>query len=151
MGVVIVRSRNRHGLRQDVDVGSFQLTADEPPGAGGDGTGPSPYDLLVAALGSCTAMTLQIYARRYQWPLERVVVRLRHARMHGKDCGDCETDETFLDRIEREIVLEGPLDHEQRARLMRVADRCPVHQTLTRRTRIETREVRGEESWRRAA
>jgi uncharacterized OsmC-like protein len=105
------------------------LTADEPLPVGED-TGPSPYDLLLASLGACTSMTLRMYAARKHWPLEKVTVTLRHARIHAEDCSECVTQAGQLDAIERVIDLAGDLDEGQRARLLEIADRCPVHKTL---------------------
>jgi putative redox protein len=119
-GVVIVRGPG-DGLAQEVIAGSHRLASDEPVSAGGTDSGPTPYDLLLAALGSCTSMTLTLYAKRKQWPLERVTVRLRHSRVHGEDCAVCETDEAKLTVIEREIELDGALDEEQRNRLLTIA------------------------------
>ena len=127
------------GFAQDVAVGGHRLTADEPAAVGGTDTGPGPYDLLLAALGSCTSMTVGLYARRKQWPLEAVRVRLRHAKVHAADCEDCETRVGMLDRIERDVELVGPLDAEQRARLLDIANKCPVHRTLTAEIAIRTR------------
>src|SRR5262245_49330058 len=118
-------------LKQRITAGSHTLIADEPPEAGGADAGADPYSLLLAALGACTAMTLQIYARRKGWPLERVEVRLRHARIHAEDCDSCQTSEGRVDRIERYISLTGQLSEEQRSRLLEIAARCPVHRTLT--------------------
>ena len=129
------------GLAQEIETGRHRLVADEPVEAGGTDTGPSPYELLLAALGACTSMTLSMYARRKQWPLERVTVRLRHDKIHAKDCAECETKEGMLDRIEREISLTGPLDAEQRERLLAIANRCPVHRTLVSEVDIRTRLV----------
>src|SRR5262245_9125198 len=112
------------GFAQEITVERHRLFADEPTSAGGTDTGPNPYDLLLAALGSCTSMTLALYARRKQWPLESVTVRLRHAKIHAEDCAHCETRVGMLDRIERELELDGPLDAEQRARLGELADKC---------------------------
>lgn len=140
MASVVVRGA-ASGFGQDVVVGEHRLRADEPVAAGGGDTGPSPYDYLLVALGSCTSMTLAMYARRKQWPLEAVEVRLRHSRIHAADCAECETKEGRLDRIERDIVLSGPLDGEQRARLLEIADRCPVHRTLTAEIDIRSRLV----------
>ena len=137
-GVVIVRSAG-DGLAQDIAAGSHRLVSDEPVSGGGTDTGPTPYDLLLAALGSCTSMTLTMYARRKQWPLERVTVRLRHSRVHGEDCVHCETADAMLTVIDRDIELEGALDGEQRNRLLEIANRCPVHRTLTSRIEIRTR------------
>ncbi len=127
------------GLRQQVRAGRHVLVADEPVAAGGEDAGPGPYELLLAALGACTAMTLKLYAGRKGWPLEQVEVRLSHTKIYARDCEDCQTREGKLDRIEREIHLAGPLDAEQRARLLEIADRCPVHRTLTSEIQIRTR------------
>lgn len=129
------------GLAQEISVGSHRLRADEPVAAGGGDTGPGPYDLLIAALGACTSMTLSLYARRKQWPLEGVTVTLRHSKIHAADCEDCETREGMLDRIERDVELHGPLTGEQRMRLLEIANKCPVHKTLTSEINIRTRLV----------
>jgi len=135
---VVVRG-GAGGLRQDIEAGGHSLVSDEPVDLGGTDAGPTPYDLLVAALGSCTAITLQMYARQKGWPLDGIEVRLGHAKIHARDCADCETKEGKIDRIEREIVLRGALDEAQRARLLEIADRCPVHRTLTSEIKISTR------------
>jgi putative redox protein len=135
---VVVRGR-AGGLRQEIEAGGHHLVSDEPLDLGGTDAGPTPYDLLVAALGSCTAITLQMYARHKGWPLLGVEVRLRHAKIHARDCADCETKEGRIDHIDREIVLQGALDDAQRARLLEIADRCPVHRTLTSEINISTR------------
>ena len=129
---------NASGFAQNIVAGQHQLKSDEPLEAGGTDTGPSPYDLLLAALGSCTSMTVALYARRKQWPLQEVAVRLKHSRIHATDCADCETREGMLDRIEREIILTGPLTDDQRARLLEIANKCPVHRTLTSEIKIES-------------
>ena len=119
-------------LRNEVAYGGGQtLVTDEPAELGGDGAGPDPYTLLLAALGSCVSMTLMLYARRKGWPLERVSVRLRQRRVHAKDCAECESaTDGFIHHIERSVELEGDLTEEQRARLQEIAHRCPVHRTL---------------------
>ena len=137
-GEVIVRGAVDR-LVQDITAGAHHLTSDEPASAGGTDSGPTPYDLLLAALGSCTSMTVGMYARRKQWPLKQVTVRLRHSRVHVQDCANCETSDAKLTVIEREIELQGPLDQDQRARLLAIADRCPLHLTLTSRIEIRTR------------
>ena len=101
-------------------------------------TPPNPYELLLMSLGACTSMTLRLYARRKQWPLDRVVVRLRHGRIHAEDCADCETKHGMVDRIERVISLEGTLDAAQRQRLMEIADMCPIHRLLTAGAKVVT-------------
>ena len=120
-------------LRNEVSYGGGQtLLTDEPAGLGGEGAGPDPYTLLLAALGSCVSMTVTLYARRKGWPLERVRVRLRQRRVHAKDCAQCgSTADDFIHHIERAVELEGDLTEEQRARLQEIAHRCPVHRTLT--------------------
>jgi uncharacterized OsmC-like protein len=137
-GLVVV-SGDASGFAQSVSVGRHRLSGDEPVSAGGTDTGPNPYDLLLAALGSCTSMTIALYARRKQWPLEAVTVELRHSKIHAADCESCETREGMLDRIEREITLKGSLSDEQRARLLEIANKCPVHRTLTSEIDIRTR------------
>ena len=135
-GNVVARERGAdaaHGvgrLAQEIVVGRHLLSADEPVAAGGSDTGPNPYDLLLAALGACTSMTLRLYADHKQWPLERIAVRLSHEKIHAADCTDCETREGKIDRIEREIELDGDLDAAQRQRLLEIAEKCPVHRTL---------------------
>jgi len=135
----VVVSGAATGFAQDVSVGRHRLLADEPVSSGGTDTGPTPYDLLLAALGACTSMTVSLYARRKRWPLEHVRVRLRHERIHAEDCADCETKEGRIDRIELELVLAGDLSDEQRARLLAIAEKCPVHRTLTSEIRIDSR------------
>jgi len=137
-GVVIVRGE-ANGFAQDVTAGGHRFVSDEPASAGGTDTGPTPYDLLLAALGSCTSMTIAMYARRKNWPLERVAVRLRHSRVHAEDCAVCDESEAKLTVIERDIDLVGALDDDKRARLLEIANRCPVHRTLTSRIDIRTR------------
>jgi putative redox protein len=131
MSEVVVTSLS--SLRNEVSYGEGQtLLTDEPVALGGDGAGPDPYTLLLAALGSCVSMTLMMYARRKGWPLERVRVRLRQRRVHSKDCAECASDaDGFIHHIERGVELEGDLDEGQRARLLEIAHRCPVHRTLT--------------------
>jgi len=126
---VIVRG-NASGFLQEITSGSHHLRADEPIAVGGSGAAPDPYDYLLTGLGACTSMTVGVYARRKQIPLENVTVSLRHSRMHAKDCAECATKEGLLDRIDIEIELTGPLTAEQRVKLMEVAGKCPVHRTL---------------------
>ncbi|HAF02574.1 MAG TPA: hypothetical protein DHU55_05470 [Blastocatellia bacterium] len=137
---VIVRGAAA-GFAQEIQIGPHRLAADEPVAFGGTDTGPSPYDFLLAALGSCTSMTISLYARRKGWPLENVTVSLHHSKIHATDCAECETKVGKIDRIEREIQLTGALTSEQRSKLMEIADRCPVHQTLTSEINIRTRAV----------
>lgn len=137
-GTVLVEG-DAGGFLQTVVAGQHRFAADEPTTAGGSDSGPTPYDLLLAALGACTSMTLGMYARHKKWPLRRVAVRLRHERVHAKDCADCEAKEGQVDRIERELELFGDLDDTQRARLVEIAERCPVHRTLTGKIEVRTR------------
>ena len=139
-GSLLVRG-SAAGFAQEIQAGKHRLQADEPAAAGGADTGPSPYDLLLAALGACTSMTLGAYARRKAWPLEEITVRLRHSKVHAADCSDCETRDGMLDRIERDIHLAGPLTEEQRAKLIEIAGKCPIHRTLTSKIEIKTRAV----------
>ncbi|HEX6549720.1 MAG TPA: bifunctional alpha/beta hydrolase/OsmC family protein [Gammaproteobacteria bacterium] len=136
-GEVIVQM-NREHYRADVFAGPHAMIADEPLAAGGTDAGPSPYGYLSSALGACTAITLRMYADRKQWPLESVNVRIRHQKIHADDCLTCETKTGRLDRFEREIELGGSLDAEQRQRLLEIADKCPVHQTLHTEVIVET-------------
>jgi uncharacterized OsmC-like protein len=140
VNTVVVRETGYGLLQQEIIAGRHHLIADEPKDAGGLGSGPGPYDLLLAALGACTSMTLRLYADRKKLPLTRVSVRLRHGRIYAADCAECETREGMLDRIERAITLEGELTAEQRARLLEIADKCPVHRTLTSEIDIRTTE-----------
>jgi putative redox protein len=136
-GMVTVAETGTGTYIQQITAGHHQLIADEPQPVGDD-AGPTPYDLLLAALGTCTSMTLRMYADRNGWPLERVRVTLRHARIHAKDCADCETTNGWIDHIDRRIELTGGLEESQRDRLLLIADRCPVHQTLTSEVRVAT-------------
>src|SRR5277367_6867859 len=117
---VVVRG-GATGLRQEVEAGTYRWVADEPTAYGGTGTGPTPYDLLLGALGACTSMTLRLYADRRKWPLEGVVVKLRHTRIHRDDCVNCEKKDASIERVERTLELKGPLTDEQRTRLMELA------------------------------
>jgi uncharacterized OsmC-like protein len=137
---VIVRG-TAAGFAQQIEVGRHRLVADEPVSYGGTDTGGSPYDLLLAALGACTSMTIGLYARKRGWPLEKITVSLRHSKIHAKDCDDCETKEGRIDRMEVEIHLDGALSAEQRTKLMEIAEKCPVHQTLTSEINIKTHAV----------
>ena len=134
---VVVRG-GKSGLRQEVEAGGHRWVADEPTSVGGAGEGPTPYDLLLGALGACTSMTLRLYADRRKWPLEDVVVRLRHHRIHRDDCVNCDKQDTSIERVERTLELKGPLTDEQRTRLLEIAERCPVHQTLQHNLDVRT-------------
>lgn len=135
---VVVRG-GASGFAQTVEIGMHHLTADEPVAGGGTDTGPTPYDLLAAALGTCTSMTLAVYARRRGWPLDTVSVRVQHSRVHAADCAACETKEGRIDRLERVIEMTGALTADQRRDLLAIADRCPVHRTLVSEIDIVTR------------
>lgn len=126
---IVVRT-GKHAFHTEINANGHNLVADEPISFGGTNTGPTPYDYLVAALGACTSMTLRMYADRKGWPLEAAIVRLKHRKVHARDCQDCENQSTRFDQIDREIELIGPLDDAQKARLLEIADRCPVHRTL---------------------
>ena len=130
------------GFAQRIEAGRHVLIADEPVASGGTDSGPDPYALLLAALGACTSMTLRLYASKKAWPLEAVEVRLRHERVYAKDCEDCvEKRDGHVERITRELALSGPLTEEQKARLVEIAERCPVHRTLTAALEIVTKLV----------
>ena len=137
---VIVRGGGA-GFAQEIEIGPHRLKGDEPLAFGGTDTGPSPYDFLLAALGTCTSMTISLYAQRNGWPLDSATVLLHHSKIHAIDCAECETKVGKIDRIEREIQLTGALTTEQRAKLMEIADKCPVHRTLTSEINIRTRAV----------
>ena len=139
MSTVHVAETREGKFIQHVTMGEHTLLADEPASVGGDDRGPNPYDLLLAALGTCTTMTLRMYADLKKWPLERVEVRLSQEKIHARDCEECETEKGKIDRIERELELHGPLDEAQRERLLQIAERCPVHRTLTEEKQILTR------------
>lgn len=123
---------------QTIQAGKHVWVSDEPESIGGGDRGPTPYDLLLSALGSCTAITLRMYADRKQWPLEHTEIALRHERMHAEDCDGCEDQDKKIERVHRQIRLDGPLDDDQRARLLEIADKCPVHRTLTSDIHVAT-------------
>jgi uncharacterized OsmC-like protein/alpha-beta hydrolase superfamily lysophospholipase len=139
---VIVTETGVGKFQQTIAVGPHRLTADEPLAVGGLDSGPSPYDLLLAALGACKSITVRIYAEHKKLPLEGVSVALSHSKIHAQDCEDCETKEGKLDRIDVALAFTGPLTDEQRARLLEIADKCPVHRTLTSEITIRTTEAR---------
>ena len=136
---VVVRETRASKFQQTVTTGPHQMLADEPVAAGGQDSGPGPYDFVLAGLGACTSMTMRMYADRKSLPLDRVTVTLMHKKIHAEDCAECETKEGMLDQIDRVIAIEGALDDDQRKRLMEIADKCPVHRTLTSEVRIVTR------------
>lgn len=126
------------GYRTEIRTRTHTTVADEPLDAGGTDTGPSPYELLLGALAACTAMTVRMYATRKRWPLDGIVVRIRPVTSHAVDCATCETEAVGVGRLEREVELQGTLADEQRLRLLYIADRCPVKQTLERGLHVET-------------
>jgi len=138
---VVVQETRKSKFNQIITVGPHHLVADEPVAAGGEDAGPGPYDFLLAGLGACTSMTMRLYADRKSLPLDRVTVTLKHSKIYAKDCEECETREGMLDQIERDIAIDGALDAEQRKKLMEIADKCPVHRTLTSEIRIVTKAV----------
>jgi len=142
-GTVLVRETGNGKFQQEILSGPHRFLADEPVKVGGLDSGPGPYDLLLAGLGACTSMTLRLYADNKKWPLTRVSVRLMHNKIHAEDCLSCETKEGMVDRIDRNITFEGPLDAEQRKRLLEIADKCPVHRTLESEIEIRTFERPG--------
>ena len=138
-GVVTVSETREGPFTQAITVGRHSLRADEPASVGGGDSGPSPYDFLLAGLGACTSMTLRMYADQKRWPLERITVHLKHEKIHVQDCSECETREGRIDRIERELEITGDLDETRRARLLEIANKCPVHRTLHSEVIIPTR------------
>ncbi len=138
-GTVVVTETGDGLFAQHLLDGRHRLLADEPAAAGGNDLGPGPYELLLMALGACTSMTLRLYAKRKQWPLDRIVVRLKHSKIYIDDCRDCDTKSAMLDHIDREIELPGALSAEQTTKLMEIADKCPVHQTLTQKIKVTSR------------
>ena len=135
---VTVTGRAADGFLSPVNANGHELLADEPEEHGGSDQGPTPYDFLAAALGSCTVMTLNMYARRKEWPLEKVEVSLTHDRIHAKDCEDCSSKGGQIHLLKRTLRLHGDLDEAQKQRLLEMADRCPVHRTLEGEIRIRT-------------
>ncbi|MCK5646218.1 MAG: OsmC family protein [Anaerolineales bacterium] len=134
-----ITARSKDGLQVEIYAGKHGLIADEPLDAGGENAGPSPYDFLLSSLAACTIMTLHLYARRKGWSLDSVEVKLDTDKVYAKDCEDCESDPNAkVDIIERELKILGDLEEDQLARLVQIADRCPVHRTLTSETKIRT-------------
>jgi putative redox protein len=142
----VVVHGDARSFRQEIALGKHSLVADEPTSAGGSDAGPDPYDYLLTSLGVCTSMTVGLYARRKQFPLESITVSLWHSRIYAKDCEECETKEGMLDRIEAEVELTGPLSKEQHAKLMEIAGKCPVHRTLTSEINIRLRRAQNSSS-----
>jgi putative redox protein len=142
-GEVLVRERNAavNPFTQEVTSDHHLWLADEPLSVGGGNLGPDPYEHLLAALGTCTSMTIRMYANRKKWPLQNVAVRLKHFRDHGEDCAKCDQETPQIDVIERHITLKGIVDEDQIKRLLQIADRCPVHRTLHGKISVETRLV----------
>ncbi len=136
---VVVRETRNSKFQQSISIGPHHMLADEPAAAGGEDSGPGPYDFLLAGLGACTSMTLRLYADRKSLPLQRTTVTLKHSKIHAEDCAECETRDGMLDQIDLVIAMEGDLDAEQRQRLLEIADKCPVHRTLTSEVHIVTR------------
>jgi uncharacterized OsmC-like protein/fermentation-respiration switch protein FrsA (DUF1100 family) len=136
---VVVQETRNSKFQQTVAVGPHRMLADEPVAAGGQDSGPGPYDFVLAGLGACTSMTMRMYADRKSLPMERVTVTLKHSKIHAQDCAECETRDGMLDQIERVIAIDGALDAEQRKKLMEIADKCPVHRTLTSEVHIVTK------------
>ena len=138
-GTVVVSSTGSGAFEQMLLNGRHTLLADEPKAVGGNDVGPGPYEFLLMSLGSCTSMTLQMYASRKKWPLAQVVVRLRHSKVHAEDCADCEDNpKAMIDRIDRALEFVGALDADQRSRLLQIANQCPVHRTLSSKIDIKT-------------
>lgn len=129
---------NGENYKTVLNAGRHEIIADEPEGVGGKDLGPDPYDLLLMSLGTCTAITLRMYAERKKWPLEDVYLELRHFREHAEDCVDCDNSSSMIDKIEKEIIVEGDLSDEQVGRLLEIAKKCPVYRTLKGEMEIES-------------
>lgn len=138
---VVVRGK-ASGFLQQARAGKYEFTVDEPVSVGGTASAPDPYDYLIGALGACTSMTVGLFARKKNIPLEEVVVTLRHSRIHAEDCDHCETERGMLDRIEVDVQLIGNLTPEQHTKLIEVAGKCPVHRTLKSEIDIQLRETK---------
>lgn len=134
----VVVTSSGDGYAQTIVARQHALAADEPLAVGGTDTGPDPYELLLASLGACTSITLRMYARQKQWPLAGVSVRLSHQKVHARDCAECEQETGFVDVIEKHVLLTGDLSPDQRARLLAIADKCPVHRSLTGAVKIRS-------------
>lgn len=135
---VIVAESGKGKFVEDISIGQHKLIADEPKASGGNDLGPSPYDFILAGLGACTCMTLRVYAEFKKIPLKKVIVKLAHSKVYAKDCENCENNHSMLDHINRSIALEGNLDQDQKTKLLEIANKCPVHRTLSKGTSIST-------------
>lgn len=135
---VVASLDSADGFTTQLKVGSHYITADEPVSYGGNNFGPSPYELVSAGLSACTAMTIQMYAKRKKWPLENVEVHTSYQKLHADDCQNCDSSEAKIDTFQRAIKLTGSLDDKQIARIMEIADKCPVHRTLKSEIKIDT-------------
>jgi putative redox protein len=129
MAKVVVKSQKN--LQHEARMGDKSLIIDEPKDVGGDGKGPSPYETMLAALGACTSMTMLMYARRKGWEIDNIEIELTHEKIHAEDCKTCETKYGRLDKITRDIKIRGNLSQEQMNMLLEIAQKCPVHRTLT--------------------
>ena len=138
MNEIIVRESGKSHLAQEITAGNHTLIADEPIAAGGNDAGPAPYDFLLIALGTCTSMTLRTYADFKKIPLEQIIIKLKHEKTYAKDCANCEDAQSKIDMIDRKIELRGNLSQEQRTKLLDIANKCPVHRTLTSKITINT-------------
>lgn len=137
---VVVSGSGRNFLQQ-ISTGKHRFQADEPVNVGGADAAPDPYDYLMASLGACTSMMVGLQARNRKWPLENIIVSLRHSRIHARDCEECLTHDGMIDRIDLGIELTGPLTSEQRAELMKTANNCPVHRALTHEINVRLHAV----------
>lgn len=135
----IVSESGKGRYTQEITIGSHVLTADEPVENGGNDSGPSPYDFILAALGSCTSMTVRMYAELKKFPLKKIIVKLQYEKIYAEDCAHCENSNSKIDHINRQIELQGDLTEEQRAKLLDIANKCPIHRTLTSKIIITTR------------
>jgi len=140
---VVVRGGGNTFL-QEISAGRHRFQADEPASAGGTDAAPDPYDYLMASLGACTSMMVGLQARKRRWPLENILVSLRHSRIHAHDCDECLTEEGMIDRIDVGVELTGPLTPEQHAELMATAASCPIHRALTNEINVRLRAVEPE-------
>jgi len=137
---VVVRGTG-HNFLQKISAGDHEFQADEPINFGGNNTAPDPHDYLMASLGACTSMMVGLEARKKNWPLDNIVVSLRHSRIRARDCDECLTEDGMIDRIDVAIELTGPLTPEQRTELMKIANNCPIHRALTHEINVRLRAV----------